>query len=107
MSARLLASPSPRFADPVPTSAESLNALYIYEAQMSFLIRLASSREGAEKLMDAELLSRLAECDYLGARPLDETSAMGASSAFPSHLEYATDLSCSLNRLRRLHSSCD
>jgi nuclear pore complex protein Nup205 len=57
---------------------ESLNALYIYEAQMSFLIRLASTREGAEKLMNAELLSRLAECEYLGARPLNDSSSMGA-----------------------------
>jgi hypothetical protein len=45
---------------------------------MSFLTRLASTREGAEKLMNAELLSRLAECDYLGARPLEEAAPMGA-----------------------------
>lgn len=44
---------------------------------MSFLTRLASTREGAEKLMNAELLSRLAECDYLGARPLEEAAPMG------------------------------
>lgn len=44
---------------------------------MSFLTRLASTREGAEKLINAELLSRLAECDYLGARPLEEAAAMG------------------------------
>jgi nuclear pore complex protein Nup205 len=67
-------------------STASLNALYVYEAQMSFLIRVASTREGAEKLLGAEALSRLAECEYLGARPLAEADSMGASrvSAFTS-----------------------
>lgn len=60
-------------------STASLNALYVYEAQMSFLIRVASTREGAEKLLGAEVLSRLAECEYLGARPLAEADSMGAS----------------------------
>lgn len=45
---------------------------------MSFLIRLASTREGAEKLLSAELLSKLAQCDYLGARPQVDASSMGA-----------------------------
>lgn len=61
----------------------SLNALYVYEAQMSFLIRLASSRDGAEKLMSAELLSRLADCEYLSARPLEDANAMGELRAAP------------------------
>lgn len=42
---------------------------------MSFLIRLASTREGAEKLLTAELLSKLAQCEYLGARPQSDSSA--------------------------------
>jgi nuclear pore complex protein Nup205 len=50
-------------------TVESLNALYVYEAQMSFLIRVASSRDGAEKLLSAGALSKLAECNYLGSRP--------------------------------------
>lgn len=44
---------------------------------MSFLTRLACTREGSEKLMNAELLSKLAECDYLGARPQSSNSDMG------------------------------
>ncbi|KDE08259.1 hypothetical protein MVLG_01525 [Microbotryum lychnidis-dioicae p1A1 Lamole] len=62
---------------------ESLNALYVYEAQMSFLIRLASTREGAEKLMDAEVLAKLADCDYLGARPVADTNSMDFEGFLP------------------------
>ncbi|BGP04990.1 hypothetical protein JCM10049v2_000792 [Rhodotorula toruloides] len=65
----------------------SLNALYVYEAQMSFLIRLASSREGAEKLLGAELLNRLADCEYLGARPLADASAMDFEGFLPPATE--------------------
>lgn len=62
----------------IPASpAESLSAFYIYTSQMSFLIRLASTREGAEKLLDAELFARLSQCEYLGARPEDEPTSMG------------------------------
>lgn len=74
----------PSFASPVLELAlsyfsplESLDALYTYETQMSFLIRLASTREGAEKLLTAELFGKLAQCDYLGARPEDEPASMG------------------------------
>jgi nuclear pore complex protein Nup205 len=44
---------------------------------MSFLTRLASTREGAERLMNAELLSKLAQCEYLGAKPQMGSSDMG------------------------------
>ncbi|GAA5831477.1 hypothetical protein JCM11251_004037 [Rhodosporidiobolus azoricus] len=65
----------------------SLNALYIYEAQMSFLIRLASTREGAEKLLGAELLAKLAECEFLGARPLADYSSMDFDGFLPPATE--------------------
>lgn len=55
---------------------------------MSFLIRVSSTREGAEKLLAAELLSRLAECDYLGARPIAETETMGQSARGSSVLHH-------------------
>ncbi|GAA5919036.1 hypothetical protein JCM1841_003712 [Sporobolomyces salmonicolor] len=66
---------------------QTLNALYIYEAQMSFLIRLASTREGAEKLLNAELLARLAECEYIGARPVADASAMDFDGFLPPATE--------------------
>ncbi|GAA5994814.1 Nup192p [Rhodotorula paludigena] len=65
----------------------SLNALYVYEAQMSFLVRLASSREGAEKLLSAELLTRLAECEFLGARPVNDVSSMDFDGFIPPATE--------------------
>lgn len=60
---------------------------------MSFLLRLASSREGAEKLLGAELLNRLADCEYLGARPLADASAMGALTVAPS-VSVSADTRC-------------
>lgn len=45
---------------------ESLNALYVYETQMAFLLRVAATRAGAEKLIEAKILARLGECNYLG-----------------------------------------
>ncbi|KAA1100620.1 hypothetical protein PGTUg99_029313 [Puccinia graminis f. sp. tritici] len=48
---------------------ESLNALYVYETQMAFLLRVASSQAGAEKLIDAKLLVRLGQCNYLSSSP--------------------------------------
>ncbi|GAA5989348.1 hypothetical protein JCM11641_002770 [Rhodosporidiobolus odoratus] len=65
----------------------SLNALYVYEAQMSFLVRLASTREGAEKLLSADLLTKLADCEYLGARPLADASAMDFDGFLPPAIE--------------------
>lgn len=50
-------------------SAETLNALYVYEAKMSFLTRLAATKEGAERLLEARILPKLAQCTFLEARP--------------------------------------
>ncbi|GAA5985830.1 hypothetical protein JCM5350_006906 [Sporobolomyces pararoseus] len=66
---------------------ESLNALYVYEALVSFLIRLSSTRQGAEKLLNAALLSRLAECEYLGSRPTSESSPMDFDGFLPATTE--------------------
>lgn len=49
--------------------SESLNALYVYEAKMSLLIKIAQTRQGADRLQDARVLSVLAQCDFLNARP--------------------------------------
>ncbi|KAI5480028.1 nuclear pore complex protein Nup205 [Pseudohyphozyma bogoriensis] len=62
---------------------ESLNALYIYEAQMSFLIRVASTRDGAEKLLSAGLFTKLAQCEYLGARPQVDSTPMDFDGFLP------------------------
>ncbi|KAK4703077.1 hypothetical protein P7C70_g3143, partial [Phenoliferia sp. Uapishka_3] len=70
--------------DPDP---ESLSAFYIFTSQMAFLIRLASTREGAEKLLDANLLGRLSECEYLGARPEDDASMTDFDGFVPPSAE--------------------
>ncbi|MCO5590252.1 hypothetical protein L7F22_044221 [Adiantum nelumboides] len=47
----------------------SLNALYVYEAQMAFFNRLAQSKRGAERLVDARIFEILTQVDFLQARP--------------------------------------
>lgn len=47
----------------------SLNALYVYEAKIAFFNRLAQSKQGAERLLDARLFDILAQVDFLQARP--------------------------------------
>ncbi|XP_048578619.1 nuclear pore complex protein Nup205 isoform X2 [Nematostella vectensis] len=50
-------------------SPGSLKALYVYESKMSLLTCIAQSQEGAQALMHAGLLARLAECSFLDQRP--------------------------------------
>jgi len=47
----------------------SLNALYVYEAKVAFFNRLAQSKQGAEKLLEARLFDVLSQVDFLQARP--------------------------------------
>ncbi|EIW76673.1 hypothetical protein CONPUDRAFT_92653 [Coniophora puteana RWD-64-598 SS2] len=63
---------------------DDLNPLYVYEAKMSFFIRMAQSRSGAERLMEAQVLPVLAQCDYLDARPEADESFMDRDSFLPS-----------------------
>lgn len=56
---------------------DDLNPLYIYEAKMSLLIQVAQTRQGAERLLEARLLSTLASCDYLDARPEANQAFLG------------------------------
>ncbi|KAK7682411.1 hypothetical protein QCA50_014616 [Cerrena zonata] len=48
---------------------ENLDALYVYEAKMSLFIKMAQSKAGAERLLEARLLTVLADCDFLDSRP--------------------------------------
>jgi nuclear pore complex protein Nup205 len=58
-------------------STDELTPLYVYEAKMSMLIRIAQTRAGAERLLDIQLLPTLARCDFLDARPEADQSFMG------------------------------
>lgn len=44
---------------------------------MSFLIRVASIREGAERLMEAQVIARLAQSAFISARPEVDAESMG------------------------------
>ncbi|KAG9119549.1 hypothetical protein FRC07_005386 [Ceratobasidium sp. 392] len=66
---------------------ESLNALYVYEAKMSLLIKIAQTRQGADRLMDARVLAILTQCEFLNARPEKDIDFRNLESFLPSALE--------------------
>ena len=57
--------------------ADDLNPLYVYESKMSLLVRMAQTRQGAERLLEARVLPILADCDFLDARPEADKSFLG------------------------------
>jgi nuclear pore complex protein Nup205 len=59
------------------SSIDDMNPLYVYEAKMSLFIRMAHTRPGAERLLEAHILPTLSRCDYLDARPEADQSFMG------------------------------
>lgn len=44
---------------------------------MSLFVRMAQTRLGAERLLEAQLIPILSQCDYLDARPEADQSFMG------------------------------
>ena len=44
---------------------------------MSLFIRMAQTRAGSERLLEAQVLHVLAQCDYLDALPEADQSFMG------------------------------
>lgn len=52
----------------------SLNALYIFEAKLAFLTRLALTPAGCQKLTEAQLIPRLGQCDWLTMAPAEDNS---------------------------------
>ena len=59
-----------------------LQALYIYESKMALFARIAQSFEGAKVLLQAGLLSRLAECSFLDQRPEQERIGLSGSRLY-------------------------
>ncbi|KAI0830134.1 nucleoporin Nup186/Nup192/Nup205 [Trametes gibbosa] len=66
---------------------DDLNPLYVYEAKMSLLIRMAQTRQGAERLLEARVLPILADCDYIDARPEADQAFMDRDSFLPSAVQ--------------------
>ena len=57
--------------------ADDLNPLYVYEAKMSLFTRMAQTRPGAERLLEAQILTILSQCEFLDTRPEEDQSFMG------------------------------
>ncbi|EAU87534.1 hypothetical protein CC1G_11206 [Coprinopsis cinerea okayama7 len=66
---------------------DDLNPLYVYEAKMSLFIRMAQTRSGAERLLEAQLIPTLAQCDYLDAMPEADQAFMDHDSFLPSAIQ--------------------
>lgn len=79
----------------------SLNAVYVHEAKMAFLIRIAQTRLGAERLLASRLLSVLAQCDFFDARPDNSQSVIGLLNSF-----FALDLIFTVTRCRCFLLTC-
>lgn len=56
---------------------DDLNPLYVYESKMSLFVRMSQTRLGCERLLEAQLIPILAQCDYLDARPEADLTFMG------------------------------
>ena len=50
----------------------------VYEAKMAFFVRLAASRDGAERLLDAQTISVLGQCESLAATAGPDSMSSGA-----------------------------
>ncbi|EJF60131.1 hypothetical protein DICSQDRAFT_171358 [Dichomitus squalens LYAD-421 SS1] len=66
---------------------DDLNPLYVYEAKMSLLVRMAQTRQGAERLLEARVLPVLGECDYLDARPEADQAFLDRDNFLPSAIQ--------------------
>ncbi|KAJ7584798.1 nucleoporin Nup186/Nup192/Nup205 [Mycena floridula] len=66
---------------------DDLNPLYVYEAKMSLFVRMAQTRVGAERLLEAQLIPVMAQCDYLDARPEADQSFMDQDTFLPSAIQ--------------------
>ncbi|KAG8215255.1 hypothetical protein J3R82DRAFT_8809, partial [Butyriboletus roseoflavus] len=66
---------------------DDLNPLYVYEAKMSLCTRMAQTRSGAERLLEAQILPILSQCEYLDTRPEEDQSFMDQDSFLPSAVQ--------------------
>ncbi|KZT39178.1 hypothetical protein SISSUDRAFT_665994 [Sistotremastrum suecicum HHB10207 ss-3] len=69
--------------DPDPMN---LNSLYVYEARMALLTRIAQTRQGAERLVDSRLFPVLTQCEFIDAKPEADRNILDASSFLPNAL---------------------
>ncbi|KAJ2493830.1 hypothetical protein IWW37_000216 [Coemansia sp. RSA 2050] len=65
----------------------SLNALYIYEAKMSFFLQIAQRSDGAERLLENGIIDVLADCAFLDLRPQGGQGGHFADAFIPARAE--------------------
>ena len=65
----------------------TLTPTYVYEAMFAFAIRLASSKAGAEALIESRILETLAQADFLAATPDQGLNAMEMDTFLPTARE--------------------
>ncbi|KAF8523808.1 nucleoporin Nup186/Nup192/Nup205 [Gautieria morchelliformis] len=63
---------------------DNLNTLYVYEAKLALLIRIAQTQEGAQRLVETRLFQILAQCDFVDARPEADQSFLDHDNFLPS-----------------------
>lgn len=51
--------------------------MYVYESKMSLFIRMAQTRLGAERLLEAQLIPTLAQCDFIECMPEADQAFIG------------------------------
>ncbi|KAI0042606.1 hypothetical protein FA95DRAFT_1610066 [Auriscalpium vulgare] len=66
---------------------DDLNSLYVYEAKLSLLIRIARTRQGAERLLEARVLPTLGDCEYLDTLPEADQSFIDQDRFLPSAIQ--------------------
>ncbi|KAF8878281.1 nucleoporin Nup186/Nup192/Nup205 [Gymnopilus junonius] len=76
-----------RLQDVLKPDPDDLNALYVYESKMSLFVRMAQTRSGAERLLEAQLLPILAQCDYIDTTPEADQSFIDQNSFLPSAIQ--------------------
>ena len=59
----------------------------MYEAKISFLIAMASSRKGAEDLLEAGIFETLSMCGFIDVQPVND-DMMGKLSAIGKPRQY-------------------
>ncbi|GAA96917.1 uncharacterized protein L969DRAFT_105492 [Mixia osmundae IAM 14324] len=73
-----------RIEDVLSQDPETLNPLYVYEAKVSCLMRIAAARSGAETLLDSQLFTALGACTFLRSPPESDPEGMDIESYIPS-----------------------
>ncbi|KAF7421056.1 hypothetical protein PC9H_011576 [Pleurotus ostreatus] len=66
---------------------DDLNPLYVYEAKMSFFVRMSQTKGGAERLLDAQIIPTLSKCDFVDARPEADQQFMDQDTFLPSAVQ--------------------